>query len=155
MKFAPIIFLIILSLVQSETAVAQVSSSVANVQTDKAAHFGLSVVMTQTFLRLGQVIGGDSRISWTNRILSSMLAGGVGYAKERYDAEQPGNKFDNEDLVADGAGIIVGNLLMMDYRSRSAHHTPREKMEDTPMMLGAIVPKREGGPWGLTLSMPY
>ncbi len=47
---------------------------------------------------------------------SRIFAGGftltVGIGKETYDATQKGNHFSLKDLLADGAGILIANLIL-------------------------------------------
>jgi uncharacterized protein YfiM (DUF2279 family) len=94
-------------------------SSAANtgpVETDKAAHFGLATVATATTIRIIQAFDPQQKITWANRIASSLLVGAASIAKERVDSLSAGRStMDQADLAADGAGIIYANILMIDF----------------------------------------
>lgn len=83
---------------------------------DKAAHFGLSAVATASCIRVGQLFNSNDKITWKNRVISSLLVFGIGVGKEVSDREKKGDHaLDSGDLWADGSGVIMGNLLTIDF----------------------------------------
>lgn len=81
---------------------------------DKAAHFGVSVVLVQGFMRGGMLVTEQPHITQENRLWSSLLTFGIGLAKESYDKHR-GREFSGGDLAADGLGIVTGNLLFWQF----------------------------------------
>jgi hypothetical protein len=85
--------------------------------TDKVAHFCLSGLGVAASIKIIQ--GADEprfRITWANRIVSSIIGIGLGYAKETYDARiNHTDKIDSSDMEANIYGVLVGNLVQWQY----------------------------------------
>lgn len=69
-----------------------------------------------SLMKIGRIIGSNKKISLANRAISSLVTAGLGYAKEVSDAERRGKKkLDHGDLIADGAGVIYANILVLEF----------------------------------------
>lgn len=83
---------------------------------DKIAHFSVSVISTASLTRLGQVINSQKKITVTNRVVSSLLVAAAGLAKEMSDKKRDNaNSLDQGDLRANAAGIVFGNIILIDF----------------------------------------
>ena len=83
---------------------------------DKAAHFGLAAVSTAALIRCGQIVNPKHNITWQNRLLSSGIVTALSVTKEVDDKRRKGDKeLDRGDLAADAGGIILGNILIVDF----------------------------------------
>ena len=111
---------------------------------DKAAHFGLAAVSTEALIRCGQIIHPDRQITWQNRLLSSGIVSALSVAKEVADKRRRGDRaLDRGDLAADVAGIVVGNILLIDFvtvrRTRNKVH-PSQRPSDRTVAVRVIFP---------------
>ena len=83
---------------------------------DKAAHFGLAAVSTAALIRCGQIVNPKHTITWQNRLLSSGIVTALSVAKEIEDKRRNGDQeLDRGDLAVDAGGIILGNILIIDF----------------------------------------
>ncbi len=91
-------------------------ASAMAIETDKAAHFGLSSVTTEASIKICSIWdkGKDQAHSLTCHALGSSLTLSLGIAKEFYDKNH-NKKFDQRDIAADVLGIITGNLLQWEF----------------------------------------
>ena len=87
----------------------------AGMPQDKILHFTVSEFGTSCLLKTGKVLTGSKTVTTTNRIISSLIMLGVGYAKEKQDMELTGNDFDTGDFQADILGIVAGNILHWEF----------------------------------------
>ena len=90
------------------------SAPLPDIPTDKAAHFGVSVVLVESAMRLSSLSLNDPKVTTVNRVWSSTLTLGIGLVKELYD-QRLGHGFSYGDLAADGLGVITGNLLYCEF----------------------------------------
>jgi len=72
---------------------------------DKVGHFMVCFLITVTG-GLALPIGGYEAIG-----VGAIVAMVWGFDKERRDSEEPGNKFDWYDILADAIGTLVGVLV--------------------------------------------
>ena len=72
-----------------------------NIETDKAAHLGLSYAGTDVLEKTAKL----------SPMWASLLMAAAGIAKEISDSKHPPNFFDPNDLAADGVGIALHSLV--------------------------------------------
>ncbi len=106
--------LLLATLLGSATAQAE-SDPGQPVAQDKLLHFSLSALATSGSIKFGQALNSRHRITYWNRVLSSMMVLGAGYAKEKYDQDQTAQPFDRADFEADAWGVLTGNLLQWEF----------------------------------------
>ena len=94
---------------------AAAATTAAPVKQDKILHASLSALMTAGSIKMQQAVDDDHLITTENRVISSLLALAIGYAKESLDAHRRGRPFDGADFAADGAGVVVGNFLQWEF----------------------------------------
>ena len=82
---------------------------------DKILHLTVSEMGTSFLIKVGQGINESHRITRANRIFSSSIMVSIGYLKERKDMLETGRSFDYPDFAADVMGVIIGNLLQIEF----------------------------------------
>ena len=84
------------------------------IATDKAAHFGVSAVATESLLKVCQWHEDAHTIPQWCRWSAAAAVFAAGVAKERDDGRR-GGRFDSSDLSADVLGIVTGQLLQWEF----------------------------------------
>ena len=84
------------------------------IATDKAAHFGLAAVTTETTLKVCQWHDSAHTISLPCRWAAAGAVMALGVAKELAD-QRGGGRVDAGDLAADVLGIATGQLLQWEF----------------------------------------
>ena len=84
---------------------------IATPQVDKAAHFGLSFAGTAVCAKIAQKIAPDVD-EWKVGLPCLITVNAIGVAKEIKDSTEPGNKFDEKDVLANGLGSLGGYIMI-------------------------------------------
>jgi hypothetical protein len=97
-------------------ATPAISDNTGPIETDKAAHIGVAALATASSIRVIQLFNAQNKITWSNRLASSLLVTAAALAKEKVDMLSNANeKVDSGDLKADAVGVIYGNILMIEF----------------------------------------
>jgi uncharacterized protein YfiM (DUF2279 family) len=83
--------------------------------TDKAAHFSVSSLGVASFVRFSQWFHPEKEVTPMARFLASSFLLSLGLGKELNDAKRNGSAIDAGDMAANVAGVVYGNLLMIEF----------------------------------------